>query len=309
MAFRRTIHALLLLALAGALSSCILPHNRHIVRQGAGLTPKLLVADQKTLLAEINREYDAVNDFNATVDMVPALGSAENNRITEYKDIRAYIIFRKPDSIRIIGLLPVVRSKAFDMVSTGERFGLYIPAKNLFIEGANDIVEPSKNKLENLRPQHFVDALLVKPVDAVKQRVLIENLTDEQQAVYILHVIDDTDGQLRLARTIWFNRVNLQIIRQIILDPQGNILTDAHYSDWHVYDNVAFPKHIAIDRPKDEYAVVIDIVKMDINKGVPDDKFVLEQPEGSTLRILGQTPAAPASPAPPAPAKGKKAKQ
>ena len=49
-----------------------------------------------------------------------------------------------------------------------------------------------------------------------------------------------------------------------------------------------FPKHIEIDRPQDEYAVVLDIVKMDINKGVADDKFVLEQPEGTTLRTIGQ---------------------
>ena len=54
----------------------------------------------------------------------------------------------------------------------------------------------------------------------------------------------------------------------MIFDDNGNILTDARYSDWKAYDNVPFPKHIEINRPRDEYAVVIDIVKMDINKGV-----------------------------------------
>jgi hypothetical protein len=29
---------------------------------------------------------------------------------------------------------------------------------------------------------------------------------------------------------------------------------------------------------------------MDINKGVTDDKFVLDQPEGTKLQILGQPP-------------------
>jgi hypothetical protein len=43
---------------------------------------------------------------------------------------------------------------------------------------------------------------------------------------------------------------------------------------------------------------VIDVVKMDIDKGVSDDKFVLEQPEGSTLHVVGQAPA-PVPPAPP----------
>ena len=100
-------------------------------------------------------------------------------------------------------------------------------------------------------------------------------------------------GQLQLVRTIWFNRLNLQMARQLIFDPDGNILTDARYSQWQAWDNVAFPKHIEINRPREEYGVVIDIVKMDINKGVTDDKFVLDQPEGTTLQTVGQPPATP----------------
>jgi len=45
-------------------------------------------------------------------------------------------------------------------------------------------------------------------------------------------------------------------------------------------------------------------VKMDINKGVSDDKFVLDQPEGTTLQVVGQAPAA--ASAQPAPARGRK---
>jgi len=88
----------------------------------------------------------------------------------------------------------------------------------------------------------------------------------------------------------------------------GNILTDARYSDWKNWDNVPFPKHIEINRPRDEYAVVIDIVKMDINKGLGPDKFVLDQPEGTTTQIVGQTPANPPTPGPP-PAKGRTKKK
>ena len=70
-----------------------------------------------------------------------------------------------------------------------------------------------------------------------------------------------------MSRSIWFNRYNLTIARQFIFDARGNILTDARYTEWKTYDNVPFPKHIEINRPRDEYAVVIDIVKMDINQG------------------------------------------
>jgi len=273
--------------LACGLSSCVV-RRRLISRQGANRSQTLLVADEASLLEAIKRQYDAIHDFSATVDMVPALGSAEKSKITEYKDVRGYILFRKPASLRMIGLYPVVRSKAFDMSSTGPGFNLYIPSKSLFITGANTVVQPSANKLENLRPEHFIDALLVKPVDPNTEKVLMENLTDEDEAFYILHVVSQTEGQLHLDRTIWFNRVNLQMQRQITFNPAGNILTDARYSDWKAYDNVPFPKHIEINRPQDEYGVVLDVVKMDINKGVTDDKFVLEQPGGTTLRTIGQ---------------------
>jgi hypothetical protein len=169
-------------------SSC-LARRRLIVRKGSNATQPLLVADQAALLEALSRQYRAVHDFSATVDMVPALGSAEKSKITEYKDVRAYILFRQPSHIRIIGLYPVVRNKAFDMTSDGARFELFVPSRDAFIEGGNEIVQRSENKIENLRPQHFVDALMVRPVDPATDKVLLENFTDEDLAVYIMLVV------------------------------------------------------------------------------------------------------------------------
>jgi outer membrane lipoprotein-sorting protein len=291
----RHVPALILLfcLLSTALSSC-LARRRAISGRGNTPTPNLLVADKASLIAEVQRQYNAVRDFNATVDMVPAVGSAEKSKITEFKDVRAFILFRKPAWIRVVGLYPVIRSKAFDMVSNGTDFRLFLPGKNRFITGRNEIVAPSQNKIENLRPEHILDALLVRPVNATQDKLLLENFTDESNAFYILHEIRQTpDGQLQLQRTLWFNRVNLELARQMEFDTAGNILADDRYSQWKPFDNVSFPKHIEINRPRDEYGVVIDIVKMDINKGVSDDKFVLEQPEGTSLQIIGQPPGAP----------------
>ena len=66
-----------------------------------------------------------------------------------------------------------------------------------------------------------------------------------------------------------------------------------------------FPKQIVLNRPRDEYSVVMTVVKMDINKGVTPDKFALEQPEGTQLRTLargsqsGRATTPPPQPAPP----------
>jgi outer membrane lipoprotein-sorting protein len=288
MPFRRVPVALFLLCLmVYGFSSC-LARRRLITRKGGSTAQNLLIADRNTLLQAITRQYEAIHDFNATVDMVPALGTAEKSKITEYKDVRAYILFRGPADIRIIGLFPVVRNKAWDMLSNGTDFKLYLPSQNRFIVGRNEIEQPSKNKLENLRPQHFLEALIVKPVDPAVDKVLLENFTDEDNAYYILHIVRENGGrQLQLMRTIWFDRLKLQLARQMVFDTAGNILTDARYADWRAYDNTPFPKHVEINRPRDEYAVVIDIVKMDINKGITDDKFVLDRPEGSTLQTIG----------------------
>ena len=305
---RRRARALLLLFCLSALdfSGCFV-RRRIITRKGGNPTPVLITADKQTLIDHLARQYQAIESLSATVDMTPALGSSEKSKITEYKDVRGYVLFRKAADIRIIGLYPVVRNKAFDMVSNGKDFRLYLPASNRFVIGSNELIARSPNKIENLRPQHFLEALLVAPMQPGEKAELV-NLTDEDNAVYILHFIRlGPDGEVLPARSIWFSRINLHIARQLVYDPAGNILTDARYSDWQNNDGVPFPKIIDITRPQDEYAVVLTVVKMEINRGVSDDKFVLEQPEGTQLQVLGQP--APTPPPPPAPVpKGKKKK-
>ena len=289
MPFRRLALPILVLCLICAATPSCIARRRLIPR--AGNSKPLLVADLPTLLAAVEKQYDAIHDFSASVDMVPALGSTEKNHITEYKDVRAYIRFRKPSDIRLIGLMPVVRGTMFDMVSDGADFKLYIPSKGRFIVGRNAIEQLSPNKLENLRPQHFLDALIVQLFDPKTDKVMLENFTDEDNAYYIIHEVHErADGSLQLRRDIWFSRLDLTIARQMIFDEAGNPLTDARYSQWHSYDNVPFPKHIEINRPRDEYAMVLDLVKMEINKGVADDQFVLDQPEGTTLQTVGPPP-------------------
>src|ERR1035441_2142356 len=87
MPFRRVpIRLALVCLLAAGLSSC-LARRRLIARKGASITQPLLTADRQTLLDSITRQFEAVRDFNAEVDMVPALGTAEKSKITEYKDV------------------------------------------------------------------------------------------------------------------------------------------------------------------------------------------------------------------------------
>ena len=75
-----------------------------------------------------------------------------------------------------------------------------------------------------------------------------------------------------------------------VYDESGTLVSDTRYSKWLDYNGVMFPSHIDINRPKDDYGVVLDITEMQMNVNLTDDKFVLSQPEGSQLKVICLTP-------------------
>ncbi len=290
-----------LLAVIAGTPACLV-RRTIISHQGnrKGAPRPLITASREDLVRRLTAQYDAVRSFTATVDMTPETGSVYKGEITDYKDIRAYILYRKPADIRIIGLAPVVRSKVFDMVSTGAQFRILIPPKNRFIEGRNDAPPESKNSLENLRPEAFLRAMIVPPPDPERETPLLVDATDEQDSLYVMVIIGKTNkGDLMIDRAIFFDRTTLLVTRQKEYDQAGTILSDTKYTDWKTSNHIAFPQTIHISRPKDSYGVVISMVKLETNQTITDDKFALEQPPGSTLQVIGSAKA----PGPPEPAR------
>ena len=158
MPFRRVPAALLLLCLIPlGLSSCLV-RRRAIRRKGAGAVknPNLLVANRETLVNEVARQYEAIHDFTATVDMIPALGTAEKSKITEYKDVRALHHLpqarRHPDHRALPGgaqqrLRHGLQRPRFQAVRARRA--------TASSRAATRSIKPSQNKLENLRPHAF----------------------------------------------------------------------------------------------------------------------------------------------------------
>lgn len=282
------------------LSSC-LTHQRTIVRQGNQPAKQaLLSATREELSKRIADRYRQVKSFTATVDMTPSVGSVYKGAITEYRvaDVLAYILFKKPDEVRIIGKTPVVRSTAFDMASNGTEFHMYLPAKNRFIEGRNDLPALSTNKLENLRPAAFATSLLIRPVDPASEFAVLFDYTDEQHAFYILLIMRRVEGgDPLLARNVWFDRLSLQIVRQQTFNEWALITSDTRYSKWQNYSGVPFPNTIDINRPEDGYGVLINVTKLDMNAEIGQDRFMLQQPEGTQLQVLGAGAPAKSKPA------------
>ena len=235
----------LIVAAALSLSSCgyrdrTIPRGKHPSSQ------KLLTATKAELIKRVFDDFATVQSFSATVDMQASVGSVYKGQIRDYTDIQAYIDFRKAADIRVVGLLPVVRTTAFNMVSDGKTFKVSLVVQKRFIEGQNDAPATSKNKFENIRPQTFLAAMLVQPVDTVNELTLLADDTTETTAAYQLAVIRKIGNDIFAHRRITFDRVNFQITEQREYDEAGSIVSLTRYDDYKIYNNVRFPSKIQI---------------------------------------------------------------
>jgi outer membrane lipoprotein-sorting protein len=276
------------------LTGCLF-RSRKVERQMS--TAPLKSATQQELIDYINTQAAKVQSMQATVDIDTSVGGMRKGKVTDYQQIRGYVLARKPAMLRMIGLMPIVRNRAFDMVSDGREFKLWIPPKNRFVMGRNDIETHHTALLENLRPQHIYDALLLREVDPQIEIAVLENdfeiVTDSkhhqvQQPDYEIEIIRKGEHGWFLSRKIVFGRTDLQPHRQLVYDQNGNLATDSRYEDYKTYNGANFPSQIEIWRPQEEYDITITIVKLQLNEPLPDDKFVLEQPPGAEVVHLDQ---------------------
>ena len=262
-------------------------------------TAKLQTATKQELVNRINQEAASIKTLNATVDIDTSIGGEKKGKVTDFQEIRGYILVRKPDTLRMIGLFPIVRNTAFDMVSDGNRFKLSIPAKNKFYIGSAEVTNPSSNALENLRPQVIYNALFLPQIDADQEIVVMENDTETvvdnktkklvEQPDYVIDIIRRTGNDWYVARKIVFERVNLVPHRQIIYNSTGDVATEATYQVYKDYNGVSFPNVIEINRPQEEFSIRLTVVKLTINEPLRDDQFALQQPPGSQVVNLDET--------------------
>lgn len=146
--------------LATVLATCGCLVKRETRLHPPALPPPAQEARAQDLVDKLNSWSAAVRTMTATVDLEPTAGSVYSGVIKEYHDVKAYVLLESPSLLRMQGQAPVVRTQVFDMVSSGDEFRLYIPPKQKFIVGKNSSHPSAKNSLENLRPQHVLEALL-----------------------------------------------------------------------------------------------------------------------------------------------------
>jgi hypothetical protein len=184
----------------------------------------------------------------------------------------------------MVGQAPVVRTNIFDMASNGEEFRLYIPPKQKFIVGKTTFRRPAKNSLENLRPQHIVEALLVPQFDASHEKWFLEEAEEGGRRFYVVSVVEFADSEeLRLKRKAWFDRADLELARLQFYESDGVYVEDVHYSGSKDFQGTSYPSHIEVARPIEDYRLAITILKATFNQAIEPEKFILNKPEGAQL--------------------------
>lgn len=293
-------------------------------------TPTLLKtedASQAELMNEVNR-FASVNSMRAKMDLKFEDNSfAQFGSKEEYRTADGEVVVQRPANILLKVQVPVIKTDVAQMTSDGTTFRVAVlncggGAKcKKFIKGTNNADYSKLQKgldendigsgaalknvssFVNLRPQHFTEALLVRPTDpafAYVVSTIFQIEEDDTQAkrsplrqvmrgYYLLdEFAKQPDGSLKISRRFWFDRVGgIRLARQQIFDARAEIESDIVYGKQGNltatgnYNNL--PLRIQVTRPKEKYTMSLTYQTPDmvtIGKSYPQAAFVLQNTWG-----------------------------
>jgi hypothetical protein len=282
------------IGLGGALllTGCSLfPTTRRLpVPKAPTVEQSLSAAD---LVAQLNERWAAINTLTAKVEIRASVSKTTQGVATDYPSVEGHILMRKPNSLRVVGQLIGVR--IFDMASVGDCFTLSIPHDSKVIKGCGAAKVRSKNTWENLRPDFFFDAMLVRGLDPddLYSRTTDQETVDDPQRKhlfmvpeYVLSISRRKPGtqQLFPVRVITLKRDTLLPYQQDLYDADGNLETQVTYGAYQDFGGSdQFPSTVTIKRPQEEITIVLTVESVKENLPLADDQFVVPIPEGSKI--------------------------
>jgi hypothetical protein len=252
-------------------------------------------ATPEELVTRLNKGWEALNTLTATVEIQASVIKTKEGLAKDYPTLRGWILMRKPAMLRVVGQDLGVR--VFDMASDGKEFMLSIPHQNRAIKGSNSMKKRSANALENLRPDFFFDAMVVRGLEPDDLYSVVPGSETKEDAVrkhlysvpeYILDIQRRKPGtqQLATSRVVYFHRDDLRPYQEDIYDSEGNLETQVLYSGYRDFDSITYPSSIVIDRPQEEIQVVLTVEEVKENPQLGDDQFVVKPVEGATIQNL-----------------------
>src|SRR4051812_42406196 len=102
--------ALLLLPVSG----CLLRSHSVTRSVFVGTLRQATLAD---LIQKVNSDAAKIKTIQATVDIdsqatedISSASGTKKSKVTDFQEVRGYVLLRKPDNLRMTGLVPVVRN-------------------------------------------------------------------------------------------------------------------------------------------------------------------------------------------------------
>jgi hypothetical protein len=286
------------------------------------LLSPLAESNKSQLVQEINR-LGAVKSIHGKVDIQFEDTSFASAGIAEkYRQVDGSITLQRPGQIYLIIQFTFV--DIAQMASDGEHFSVAVlkgdDKYRRFVKGTNSSVYPkldgersdseakkTKQKsekdtvsaLSNLRPQHFTDALMIRPItgdgsliysqsqffqEEPDNRPQAKKGTRVMRGYYFLEEFSQTTaGEARLVRRFWFDRVGgIRLARLQTFDERGLLVTDVSYSNEKPFGSAAqviLAGRVEITRPQDQYKLSItyqDPAGVELDKEFRPEAFVLE---------------------------------
>ncbi len=294
--------------------------------------PQLLApleeADTARLIEEVNR-LARVQSIRGKMDIQFLDNSfAQCGVVEKYKTADADITTQRPGQIYLTIQDPFIGSKIAEMSSNGTNFWVAVlkgdEKYRRFLKGTNEaqyeriggeidcagkgkkqsaMEQRAVSAFSGLRPQHFTDALLIRPVaEAGAGLVYSRNETFAEEAdaragakkdsrvvrgYYQLEELRaEGEGRARLLRRFWFDRFQgVRLARMQTFDERGTLTTDIIYRDPKPFGEGGthrLPAEIEITRPQDHYSIRINYQSPEavrLDQPFPPTAFVLENRE------------------------------
>jgi outer membrane lipoprotein-sorting protein len=250
------------------------------------------------LVARLNQRWESLNTLTVTVEIQASEFRTKQGTAKDYPTSHGHIWIQKPGMIRVYGTY--LGMKAFDMASDGKNFTLSSPLQKKFIKGSNSLKKKSANAMENLRPQFFLDAVVVRGLDpddlyeVTADSPPVEDIARKHLysvPEYILNISRRKLGsqQMLPVRKVYFHREDLEPYEQDIYDSAGKVETQVIYNAYQQFDSATYPSSIIIRHPLDEseeIKIVLTVDDVHQNQVFADDLFVVTPAAGSVIQNL-----------------------
>jgi hypothetical protein len=269
--------------------------TRKLLIPKAPLVTQTVSADE--LVARLNDRWAKFDSLTAKVEIQASVLKTKEGKANDFS-FNGRIVMRKPGQLRVVGLVPILDTKIFDMASDGKTFTVMNYIQSKAIRGSNTLKKKSANQLENLRPDVFYNAMMVRGLEpddeymVTAETVMLEDTAKKHLfsvPEYLLSVMRRKPGGHELApvRVVRFHRDDLLPYQQDSYDNEGNLETQVTYENYQDFDSAHYPSRITIKRPLEELQLIMSVDKEAENiKNMTDDQFQVKVAEGTPVQNL-----------------------